>query len=214
MDVELPKLADTLTEGTLARWLKRAGDEVTEGEPIAELETDKINSELAAPAAGVLSELLVGEGETVDVGTVLARITPAGEVPAERTPVPTPDGAASHAAAPDARATRLREHLRAARERVPAGMCAREIPDSAAVERLAEAAERAARDHGNLPIATLPPSTSHLVVPALPAGRPALVQAGAERQGRRMLTLCFDRRALDDWEADRLLAEIARALGP
>lgn len=128
MDVELPRLADTLTEGTLARWLKQPGDTVAEGEPIAELETDKINSELAAPAAGVLSDLLVREGETVDVGTVLARITPARETLPERTPV---SGAADHApAAPpatlDARALRLRHHLRASRERVPAGMCARD----------------------------------------------------------------------------------------
>ncbi|MGH7912768.1 MAG: lipoyl domain-containing protein, partial [Candidatus Dormibacteraceae bacterium] len=87
MDVPLPRLADTLTEGTLARWLKAPGDEVGEGEPIAELETDKISSELAAPAAGVLTEVLVGEGETVEVGTVLARITSPSAGAAERTPV-------------------------------------------------------------------------------------------------------------------------------
>jgi pyruvate/2-oxoglutarate dehydrogenase complex dihydrolipoamide acyltransferase (E2) component len=215
MDVELPRLADTLTEGTLARWLKRSGDEVVEGEPIAELETDKINSELAAPVAGVLTDLLVGEGETVDVGTVLARITPAGTALPERTPVSAaaagqaPD---ARAAAPDTRASRLRQHLRASRERVPAGMCAREIPGSAALERLTEVAAEAARTRTNLAIATLPASTSHLVMPALPTGRSALVQAGAERRGQRMLTLCFDRRVLDDWEADRLLAEIAAGL--
>lgn len=213
MDVELPRLADTLTEGTLARWLKRAGDEVVEGEPIAELETDKISSELAAPAAGVLSEVLVSEGETVDVGTVLARITPAGAVAPAPASIPAP-GAAPARPGPDTRAERLREHLRASRQRVPAGMCAREIPGGAALERLEKAARGAAAAHGNLPIATLPASTSHLTVPALPAGRAALVQAGAERQGQRMLTLCFDRRALDDWEADRLLAEIAHALEP
>lgn len=206
MDVELPRLADTLTEGTLARWLKGAGDEVAEGEPIAELETDKISSELAAPTAGVLSEVLVSEGETVEVGTVLARITAAGAVPAETTaPV------AAAAPAPDTRAQRLREHLRASRERVPVGMCAREIPGAAALDRLAEAAAQAA---GNLTIATLPASTSHLTVPALPAGSAALVQAGAEHDGNRLLTLCFDRRTLDDWEADRLLAAIAHALAP
>lgn len=210
MDVALPKLADTLTEGTLARWLKRAGEEVAEGEPIAELETDKINSELAAPAAGVLSEVLIGEGETVEVGTVLARITPAGA------PAPEPTAEVAHGAHPtaDTRAERLREHLRASRDRVPAGMCAREIPGSASLDRLLAVAERAAASRGDLPIAALPASTSHLVVPALPAGRAALVQAGAELDGHRMLTLCFDRRVLDDWEADRLLAEIAADLTP
>lgn len=216
MDVELPRLADTLTEGTLARWLKQPGDTVAEGEPIAELETDKINSELAAPAAGVLSDLLVGEGETVDVGTVLARITPAGETLPERTPV---SGAAAQApaappATPDARALRLRQNLRASRERVPAGMCAREIPGSARLERLPDVAAEGARTRANLAVAALPASTSHIVMPALPRDRAALVQAGAERRGQRMLTLCYDRRVLDDWEADRLLAEIAAGLAP
>lgn len=212
MDVELPKLADTLTEGTLARWLKHAGEVVAEGEPIAELETDKINSELAAPSAGVLSEVLVGEGETVDVGTVLARITPAGAAPPERTPVSAAEAAPSAPAATGTRATRLREHLRASRERIPTGMCAREIAAAAGLDRLAEVAEQAARDRGDLAIATLPVSASHLVIPALPAGRAALLQAGAERGGVRMLTLCFDRRVLDDWAADRLLAEVAAGL--
>ncbi len=215
MDVELPRLADTLTEGTLARWLKQPGDTVVAGEPIAELETDKINSELAAPVAGILSDLLVAAGETVDVGTVLARITPAGSALPERTPVSAAAAAPAAGARPaaaDPRAARLRQHLRASRERVPAGMCAREIPGSAALERLPEAATEAARVRPNLVIATLPASTSHLVMPALPAGRSALVQAAAERRGQRMLTLVFDRRVLDDWEADRLLAEIAGGL--
>lgn len=213
MDVALPRLADTLTEGTLARWLKRAGDEVSEGEAIAELETDKISSELAAPAAGVLSEILIGEGATVDVGTVLARITPTGEAAGPQ-PAPAPAEATTRAAAVDTRAARLQEHLRASRERTPTGMCAREIPGTAALEQLSEVAERAVHDRRNLAIATLPPSTSHLVVPALPAGRAGLLQAGAERAGVRMLTLCFDRGLLDDWEADRLLAEIAAGLEP
>ncbi len=212
MDVALPKLADTLTEGTLARWLKQAGDQVAEGEPIAELETDKINSELTAPAAGVLSEVLVAEGETVDVGAVLARITPAGAAPPGPAAASVGDAPAPRPPAAETRAVRLREHLRASRARTPTGMCAREIPAAAALDRLSEVAERAGRDRGDLVIATLPVSSSHLVIPALPAGRAGLVQAGAEQSGARMLTLCFDRRVLDDWEADRLLAEIAAGL--
>jgi 2-oxoisovalerate dehydrogenase E2 component (dihydrolipoyl transacylase) len=73
-DVFMPKLADTLVEGTVARWLKVANDVVQAGEPIAEIETDKVTTELTAPAAGTLSELLVAAGETVPVGTPLARI--------------------------------------------------------------------------------------------------------------------------------------------
>jgi pyruvate/2-oxoglutarate dehydrogenase complex dihydrolipoamide acyltransferase (E2) component len=74
IDVELPNLADAQAEGTVARWLKRPGEAVIRGEPLVEVETDKVNSELEAPADGVLAEVLVGEGETVPVGSVLARI--------------------------------------------------------------------------------------------------------------------------------------------
>ncbi|GAC1655778.1 MAG: hypothetical protein NVS9B1_09660 [Candidatus Dormibacteraceae bacterium] len=78
MDIELPKLADALVQGTVSRWLKKAGDEVHRGEPLVEIETDKVNSELEAPADGVLSEILVQEGEPVTSGVLLGRITEAG----------------------------------------------------------------------------------------------------------------------------------------
>ncbi len=77
-DVLMPKLADTLVEGTLARWLKAAHDAVKTGEAIAEIETDKVTTELTAPSSGTLGELLVAEGQTVPVGTPLARILPVG----------------------------------------------------------------------------------------------------------------------------------------
>jgi pyruvate/2-oxoglutarate dehydrogenase complex dihydrolipoamide acyltransferase (E2) component len=73
-DVRMPKLADTLVEGTLARWLKAANESVQAGEAIAEIETDKVTTELIAPSAGTLSALLVKEGETVPIGTPLVRI--------------------------------------------------------------------------------------------------------------------------------------------
>ena len=73
-DVLMPKLADTLVEGTVAHWLKAANDVVQAGEPIVVIETDKVTTELTAPTAGTLSELLVAAGETVPIGTPLARI--------------------------------------------------------------------------------------------------------------------------------------------
>src|SRR5260370_7392833 len=85
MDVELPRLADTLVEGTVARWLKSAGDSVRKGEPLAEIDTDKVSSELEAPADGVLAELLVPAGETVEVGRVIPR-TPIPDEPTPATP--------------------------------------------------------------------------------------------------------------------------------
>ncbi len=78
-DVLMPRLADTLVEGTVARWLKAANDVVQAGEPIAEIETDKVTTELTAPTSGTLGELLVTEGETVPIGTPLVRIRSQGE---------------------------------------------------------------------------------------------------------------------------------------
>ena len=75
-DVMLPKLADTQVEGTVSRWLKRRGDQVARGEPLVEVETDKVNSELESPYEGLLTEILTAEGATVPVGEVIARIDP------------------------------------------------------------------------------------------------------------------------------------------
>jgi pyruvate/2-oxoglutarate dehydrogenase complex dihydrolipoamide acyltransferase (E2) component len=72
--VRMPKLADTLVEGTLAQWLKRVGDVVRQGEPLASIETDKVTTELTSPAAGTLLEVLVSDGQTVPIETPIARI--------------------------------------------------------------------------------------------------------------------------------------------
>jgi pyruvate/2-oxoglutarate dehydrogenase complex dihydrolipoamide acyltransferase (E2) component len=74
MDFQLPKLADTLVEGTVARWLKKPGERVARGELLVEVETDKVNSELESPYEGVLTEIVASEGTTVPVGEVIARI--------------------------------------------------------------------------------------------------------------------------------------------
>lgn len=72
--VRMPKLADTLVEGTLGQWLKHVGDTVGQGEALASIETDKVTTELTSPAAGTLLEVLIPEGETVPIETVIARI--------------------------------------------------------------------------------------------------------------------------------------------
>ncbi|HSP03933.1 MAG TPA: 2-oxoglutarate dehydrogenase, E2 component, dihydrolipoamide succinyltransferase [Acidimicrobiales bacterium] len=82
-DVEMPQLGETVTEGTITRWFKQVGDSVAEDEPLFEVSTDKVDSEVPSPMSGTLSEILVEEGDTVDVGTVLARIGDAGDAPAE-----------------------------------------------------------------------------------------------------------------------------------
>jgi pyruvate/2-oxoglutarate dehydrogenase complex dihydrolipoamide acyltransferase (E2) component len=73
-DVTLPRLADALVEGTVSRWLKRPGERVTRGEPLVEIETDKVNSELESPYGGLLTEIVAAEGSTIPVGGVIARI--------------------------------------------------------------------------------------------------------------------------------------------
>ncbi len=77
-DVEVPALGESITEGTLAQWLKKPGEAVKADEPIASLETDKVTVEVPAPIAGVLSEQLVKEGDTVAVGALIARIDEKG----------------------------------------------------------------------------------------------------------------------------------------
>jgi len=73
-NVKMPQLGETVADGTVTKWLKSLGDMVTKGEPLFEVSTDKVDTEIPAPADGILSRILVAEGETVDVGTVLAVI--------------------------------------------------------------------------------------------------------------------------------------------
>ena len=75
-DITMPQLGETVTEGTITRWAKQVGDRVEQDEVLFEVSTDKVDSEVPSPAAGYVSEILVQEGETVDVGATLAVITP------------------------------------------------------------------------------------------------------------------------------------------
>ena len=74
VDVIMPQMGESIAEGTLSRWLKKVGDEVKRDEPIFEISTDKVDAEIPAPSAGVLAEILVTEGQTVPVQTVVARL--------------------------------------------------------------------------------------------------------------------------------------------
>jgi 2-oxoisovalerate dehydrogenase E2 component (dihydrolipoyl transacylase) len=96
----MPEVGETVTEGTIERWLKKPGDKVEKYEAIVEINTDKVNVELPCPVSGTLTEILVQEGETIPVGAELARLeTAEGEVPADISPVPADEGAS--AAAPE-----------------------------------------------------------------------------------------------------------------
>ncbi|MFE9606367.1 2-oxoglutarate dehydrogenase, E2 component, dihydrolipoamide succinyltransferase [Streptomyces hokutonensis] len=103
-DVVLPALGESVTEGTVTRWLKQVGEEVAEDEPLLEVSTDKVDTEIPSPVAGVLLEILVGEDETAEVGAKLAVVGAAGAAPAAApapaAPAPAPVAAPAPAPAP------------------------------------------------------------------------------------------------------------------
>src|SRR5688572_33086694 len=73
-NITMPQLGETVTEGTITKWFKAVGDTVAEDEPLFEMSTDKVDSEVPSPVSGTLTEIKVQEGDTVDVGVVLAVI--------------------------------------------------------------------------------------------------------------------------------------------
>ncbi|MCX8056784.1 MAG: 2-oxoglutarate dehydrogenase, E2 component, dihydrolipoamide succinyltransferase [Ignavibacteria bacterium] len=80
IDVVMPKMGESVTQGTIIKWHKNVGDKVAKDETLFEISTDKVDTEVPSPAEGVLAEILVKEQETVDVGVVVARISPTGYV--------------------------------------------------------------------------------------------------------------------------------------
>jgi pyruvate dehydrogenase E2 component (dihydrolipoamide acetyltransferase) len=101
IDVIMPQMGESIAEGTVSRWLKKVGDSVKRDEPIFEISTDKVDAEIPSPSAGVLMEILIGEGQTVAVNTVVARLeTDAAAAAAAPVPEPAAPAAAPAAAAP------------------------------------------------------------------------------------------------------------------
>lgn len=102
-EIKMPKLGESVVEGTIGRWIKQVGDAVAEDDPLVEVDTDKVNAEVPSPFAGVMTEILAQEGETVPVGTVIARIRVAGEdESAGERAAAGPAGEASRASEPPA----------------------------------------------------------------------------------------------------------------
>jgi len=105
-DVTMPQLGETVTEGTITKWFKAVGDQVNADEPLFEVSTDKVDTEVPSPISGVLAEIVVPEGETVDVGSVIARVSsgapaaaPAAPTPAATQPAPAEPAQPAPAAA-------------------------------------------------------------------------------------------------------------------
>jgi pyruvate dehydrogenase E2 component (dihydrolipoyllysine-residue acetyltransferase) len=98
-NVVMPQMGESIAEGTIVRWIKKVGDTIDRDEPLFEISTDKVDAEIPSPAAGVLTEIRVKEGETVPVNSVVATIGTAGEVTARTDTPPSPSNTLPEAAA-------------------------------------------------------------------------------------------------------------------
>jgi pyruvate dehydrogenase E2 component (dihydrolipoamide acetyltransferase) len=106
VDVVMPQMGVSVSEGTITRWLKQEGEQIEADEPLLEISTDKVDTEVPSPASGTLTQILVQEGETVDVGTKLGQIGgAAAEAPPAAEPEPEAPAPAEEAAEPAAEAT-------------------------------------------------------------------------------------------------------------
>jgi 2-oxoglutarate dehydrogenase E2 component (dihydrolipoamide succinyltransferase) len=126
----MPQLGETVTEGTILRWAKQVGDTVAEDEVLVEISTDKVDTEVPSPASGTILEILVNEGDTVEVGTAMVVIgeegeeaTPAAEAPDEAAAPPPPSADETSAGPPAAQGDK---------EAAPAAEGDKEAPDEAA----------------------------------------------------------------------------------
>ena len=107
-EVVMPQMGESITEGTLTKWLKQPGDQVERDEPLFEISTDKVDAEIPSPAAGVMGEIKTPEGSTVQINTVVCTINEAGSAAAPAPAAPTPD-LKPDSATPAAEATAAQE---------------------------------------------------------------------------------------------------------
>ncbi len=97
VEIQMPQMGESVTEGTVLEWHKREGEFVEEGETVVEVSTDKVDAEVPAPASGTITKILKGEDETIEVGGVLAELDPSAN--------PSGDGASAEAATTKAATT-------------------------------------------------------------------------------------------------------------
>jgi pyruvate dehydrogenase E2 component (dihydrolipoamide acetyltransferase) len=111
VEVPMPQMGESIAEGTVSVWLKKVGDRVERDEPIMEISTDKVDAEIPSPVAGVLAEVVVTEGQTVEVGTVVAYIETEAGAAASPAPAaaPAPAGSSDHIQVPDEQVTSMPE---------------------------------------------------------------------------------------------------------
>jgi pyruvate/2-oxoglutarate dehydrogenase complex dihydrolipoamide acyltransferase (E2) component len=191
-DIQMPQLGETVTEGTITKWFKQVGEQVAEDEPLFEVSTDKVDSEVPSPVTGVLSEILVPEGETVDVGVVLARIgdAPAGGGEAtEQAPVTEQAPAQAEAAEPEAPAQAEPEApAEAEPEPVPGAESVAEQPERRQEPPAAPAASEGPATEAPAAEAPAPTQAPAAATQAPAAAAPARGAEGAPASNGRLLS--------------------------
>jgi pyruvate dehydrogenase E2 component (dihydrolipoyllysine-residue acetyltransferase) len=215
-EVKLPRLGQGMESGTVVKWLKSEGDPVEKGEPLYELDTDKVTQEVEAEASGVLLKIVVPEGE-VPVATTLAFIGEAGEqveapAPKEEAAVPEPQGAAP-AEEPEPPVAAVAAAERAPGERVKASPLARRLAREQGVDLavitgtgpegriVAEDVERAAAGAAPAPAPTVPPPLPVEEAPAsAPAAEPIPVGDDVERVPLTSIRRTIARRLTEAWQ--------------
>lgn len=227
IDVVMPQMGESIAEGTLSKWLKKVGDTVKRDEPIFEISTDKVDAEIPAPSAGVLAEILVTEGQTVPIQTVVARLeTEAGAVAAPAAPAPAAPAAAAAPPVPAAPAAPAKPAAPAA-PAVPTAAVA--SADESLEDRLRRRStpvvRKIAAEHG-LDIAAIPGSglagrvtkqdvlsfiesggdgaAAPAAQPSAPAAAPAPVAAAAPVQPVAGGVAVIPGPVVEPWEGDRV----------
>ena len=191
MDITMPQLGETVTEGTITRWLKQVGERVETDEPLFEVSTDKVDSEVPAPSSGVVSEILVQEGETAAVGTRLAVLSdsdapatgaPATGAPAEAAPAAPespPPPAPEPAPPPAPEEARFESEPEPEPEPEPAAVAPAPPPAPTPPAPAPPAPEPRAPEPRPEPPAPPAPAPSPEPAPSTPRPEPAPVPAGA-----------------------------------
>ncbi|MBL0177826.1 MAG: 2-oxoglutarate dehydrogenase, E2 component, dihydrolipoamide succinyltransferase [Gemmatimonadetes bacterium] len=221
IDVIMPQMGESITEGTMSRWIKQVGDAVKRDEPIFEISTDKVDAEIPAPNAGVLVEVLVTEGQTVSVGTVVARIdteaAAGAAVPAAPAPAAAPAAAPTPAPAAAAPTPTPAPAPKAAPAPAPAAPGAEETAEQRLQRKSTPLVRKMVEEHG-LDLAQIPGSgsagrvTKTDVLSFLETGAPAApsaptVPAPAAAPAAAVAVPAAPRApspAVEAWEGDRV----------
>jgi pyruvate dehydrogenase E2 component (dihydrolipoamide acetyltransferase) len=177
-DVLMPQMGESITEGTITKWLKKVGDTVQRDEPIFEISTDKVDAEIPSPVAGVLSEIKVPEGSTVSINTVVAVIGGAAGKPAAApsAPAQTPAAAAQPVAASASEAERLRSSPLVRKMAKDNNVDLAQVPGTGASGRITKADILGHLEQGPKPTA-VPVAPPAPAAPVAAAAKPAAAPA-------------------------------------